>query len=570
MIYVFSGMKFSYRLMSVCCVCMMFYTTKYIHQHYEISTSRNNFNGFGNKVQIVSIKGKYKSIIEGKEQILQELKGKTFIQDNFYSARITNKYFRDTDVSLWQTTTYYIAAELARRLNSKFIIDLGCGRAYKLSKADPHLKLICVDFKDNLIYSQTHYKHIHFIEVDFEGDASNCSFLNTIKHQLTMSMLANSVVISADVIEHIRDPQGCYFATLKYILLYAPVLLLSTPDRSLMYGKEHKGPPLSQYHVREHTLSEMELMLAAHDMYPILGGFECKHFDMCNKGYSLSTNTYANMLITILNTNIRKTWMNSCKTITITAFLIVHPHTRMQLIHYNVHHLLKQDIQVILVSYVTGMDHLFPGNVHIKYISDINEAKTVIITHINSKPYTENDWFIINDAHEVLTTLRDPYVNSRRSLRDMICHINKRLVYNALAVSSVFLHTSTGGKWEGDHVFKIHSKGPWDNGTFETLIPSNQPEYNIKIWKNNMMTHTHLSFEISVTSMLTKTIHDVQFENRKIFPLNIIGWRYHPQMETIKTSTMNDLFLEQMYTFELALLFCQNNRSPMIETAWLY
>ncbi len=61
---------------------------------------------------------------------MKYLKEKEFIEDHQYMERLKNSYFTDISPSLYQTTTYYIATELARRFNSKYIIDLVCGKAY--------------------------------------------------------------------------------------------------------------------------------------------------------------------------------------------------------------------------------------------------------------------------------------------------------------------------------------------------------------------------------------------------------------------------------------------------------
>ncbi len=79
----------------------------------------------------------YQPIVDIPNSKLKYLKEKEFIDDHQYVEQLNNLYFTDISPSLWQTTTYYIATELARRFQSKYIIDLGCGKACKLSKVYP-------------------------------------------------------------------------------------------------------------------------------------------------------------------------------------------------------------------------------------------------------------------------------------------------------------------------------------------------------------------------------------------------------------------------------------------------
>ena len=47
---------------------------------------------------------------------------------------------------------------------------------------------------------------------------------------ISTSILKDSVILSADVIEHIVDPYFCYLPMISYLMDYALAFVLSTPD----------------------------------------------------------------------------------------------------------------------------------------------------------------------------------------------------------------------------------------------------------------------------------------------------------------------------------------------------
>ena len=131
-----------------------------------------------------------------------------YITEPGYVSRLKPPYFNDVTNSLWQFSTYMSAGELARRYNAQYIIDLACGIGYKLSAFQKEFKLICIDYKENLKIVQRNYPFIDTIEVNLD-DESKCQL------NISQQILSQSVVISADVIEHLADPLRCYIKVLK-------------------------------------------------------------------------------------------------------------------------------------------------------------------------------------------------------------------------------------------------------------------------------------------------------------------------------------------------------------------
>ncbi len=406
-----------------------------------------------------------------------------------------------------------------------------------------------------------------------------CDFTATLRSDIGINVLENSIVISADVIEHIPDPQKCYFDTLRYALDHSPAVLLSTPDRERGYIVNGRiafpkhGPPSNRHHVREHRLAELELMLAANGMYAALGGWTCRYFKGCPVGLSKINHSYTHILIVIGNTNQRQTWMQPIHSaISITAFVIVHPNTNPMVIQYNLGGFLEQNVKIVLLSYEPGMDQYKVDNaITVQYVSSLVDVKQAIIKHIHSAIYSTNDWFMVIDSHEILTTIRDPYINVTRSIRDMITHIGQSSnQYNAMAVTSVFLHNTRAEEWGDIHPFKIHSSGSWDDGKFETLKPLNPPKYNVKIWKNTPKSQESLHFEVTTTILGHKIICGVNFASRVIYPYNVIAWRYHTEKTSFEDHMLDDMELHRLYTYEFAFQFSTSDRLAMTEKSWLY
>jgi|GEM_PF-740745 len=172
-----------------------------------------------------------------------------------YVSRLQPEYFEDsvseTTGYVWQPDVYPLAALLGRRLGALQIVDVGCGRAEKLGQLHPEFLVTGIDFGVNMSHCRQHRNFGQWIEADLEKP---CSL------RQPPELLARSVVVCSDVIEHLVDPTAL-LGTLRGLLERAPVLLLSTPERILVRGDEHMGPPPNKAHVREWSLDELDSLL---------------------------------------------------------------------------------------------------------------------------------------------------------------------------------------------------------------------------------------------------------------------------------------------------------------------
>lgn len=118
-----------------------------------------------------------------------------------YTQRVPPEYFADTDDSgvTWQPDVYPETLALAGKHDRAVIIDLGCGRAGKLvalREQNPDLDVIGVDFGSNIDWCRKHLPVGRWLGADLES-------VTTLP--LAPEVLARSVVVCSDVLEHLID-----------------------------------------------------------------------------------------------------------------------------------------------------------------------------------------------------------------------------------------------------------------------------------------------------------------------------------------------------------------------------
>lgn len=180
-----------------------------------------------------------------------------------YKARLEPEYFQDTmdDGLVWQPDAYKIAAYLARLMKRRLLYDIGCGRAHKLIDYGTEFRLLGIDTGENIQYCEDHYPEHVWVKDNLE----------TTDMVISSGIARDSVIICADVIEHLANPSAL-LRTIQSGARYTPVIL-TTPDRVRMYGYDHDGPPTNSAHTREWTLLEMTTLLAAHNIPVTWAGY---------------------------------------------------------------------------------------------------------------------------------------------------------------------------------------------------------------------------------------------------------------------------------------------------------
>jgi SAM-dependent methyltransferase len=185
-----------------------------------------------------------------------------------YVSREVPDYFDDvlTDSTYWQADVYQLAAQLARETLAWRLVDIGCGRAEKLLTFAEEFSLAGYDFGANIDYLKAaHASEGRWWNVDLGA--------TPIKNP---DLFQDSVVICADIIEHLPDPSAL-MATLRTACKAASYVLISTPDRERIHHGDHDGPPANKHHVREWTNSELVQYLRSEDLPVQWHGWTVSH-----------------------------------------------------------------------------------------------------------------------------------------------------------------------------------------------------------------------------------------------------------------------------------------------------
>lgn len=189
------------------------------------------------------------------DPLYQRLRQSGFCIKPGYAAREEPQQFDDVSVATGPITSppdvYRFAGFLAKHFGCQSIIDLGCGPGHKLNQIASDFRLVGVDFGDNLRrFRQTHSGAIA-VERDLAGH---------VLHIEDRELVRQSLVVCSQVIEQLPDPVPL-LASLRDLLADARVAIVTTPERDLVRGSDHAGPPDNPAHVREWSLPEPKSLL---------------------------------------------------------------------------------------------------------------------------------------------------------------------------------------------------------------------------------------------------------------------------------------------------------------------
>lgn len=185
---------------------------------------------------------------------------RTYQIKNGYRARTENaaKYIDNppTDI-VYQPDVYELVEFLVRRGEFRYVIDIGAGNGEKLRGLGDDVEIIAIDTEPNLEALRATLPHAQVVDFD----------LNRGLPDLDPELFRQAVVVSADVIEHLREPHR-YLKGLARISALSPFVLVSTPDRTRARGPKDFGPPQNPFHVREWSIDEFYAVLRKY-------GFAC-------------------------------------------------------------------------------------------------------------------------------------------------------------------------------------------------------------------------------------------------------------------------------------------------------
>ncbi len=152
----------------------------------------------------------------------------------------------------WQVDVYKYVSTLVNKRHS--ILEVGCGNGDKLIKhiGKKTKDITGVDQEININYCNTHHSFGNWLAIDLENQQYR------IEKQF-------DIIISVDVIEHLVNPDHLFLFIKKHAHKDS-LIILSTPERDLVRGEEHTGPPDNQLHIREWNFHEFEKYIRSHDL----------------------------------------------------------------------------------------------------------------------------------------------------------------------------------------------------------------------------------------------------------------------------------------------------------------
>lgn len=171
--------------------------------------------------------------------------------------------------SVYQVKVYEFARKMILKHKFRSVLDVGCGFGLKLKRIIYPVctNVVGIDTKHSIDFCKQEHNFGRWLEDDIE------------KPRLRLSEKFD-LIISADVIEHLVDPGKL----LSYIKGYSHEntnVVISTPERDAVEGKNGYGPPLNKAHVREWNRCEF-------GKYMESSGFRIiKHFLVGERGQDL-------------------------------------------------------------------------------------------------------------------------------------------------------------------------------------------------------------------------------------------------------------------------------------------
>lgn len=155
------------------------------------------------------------------------------IKPGYQSRPANNVGFYSPDAERAQYNVYQYAARIARAAKVESVMDWGCGTGGKLIKLLGQYKTIGVDVPECIARVKERMPERKWV--------------------IPPVPVVADLVLCADVIEHLEDP--------RELLQQVKVgqwrhFVISTPERDLVRGKSHMGPPTNKWHAREWNRAE--------------------------------------------------------------------------------------------------------------------------------------------------------------------------------------------------------------------------------------------------------------------------------------------------------------------------
>ena len=429
----------------------------------------------------------------------------THIEDNSffikkgYVSRSHPSYFTDNLSELkgitHQPHVYPLATFLARKFGCNHIIDIGCGKAKKLVKLHPEFSITGVDIGPNIEYCRNEYDFGEWLEFDFEQPKSLI---------ISEKILKESVIICSDVIEHLENPSNM-LTTIKGWMNYAPICLLSTPERDLVRGKNDNGPPDNPHHIREWNLKELEQFHHSFGFQLLFVGLTASN----DQEFSKKTS----MLIIEKNRSIDIDFTgNAFKNFRV--LVIMTAYNEEDIISQSIHKLLQQGINVhVIENWSTDNTFQILKNLEKQELISLERFPLhgpskffdlhALLTRVEQvSREIKADWYIHHDVDEIRTSPWPDY-----NLKQGIFRVDQE-GYNSIDHNVIFFQPIDDGFIAGTD-FESYFK-------YFEFCKMSVYFLQIKAWKNYGQD----------LSLADSGGHEVKFDGRKVYPYKFLLKHY--------------------------------------------
>jgi hypothetical protein len=244
-----------------------------------------------------------------------------------YRCQNDHSSYLDTPGKIsYQPHVYSMLGYLARRSGAKRIIDIGCGSATKLRSLHEEFELVCIDQSAPLDYARKTVPSAVFISWDLESGLPN----------LPETLFDDSLVVCADVLEHLRNPEPLARA-LALLQGRCRYLLISTPDRDRARGLLDDGPPGNPAHVCEWSAGEFGRFLR-----------DCGFPTQLLIGHTINSDWQEAKTTTLVIAGHEASWPSSRRSVRVAA--VINVFNEQDILPEVVTHLVNQGVEVHLVD----------------------------------------------------------------------------------------------------------------------------------------------------------------------------------------------------------------------------
>ena len=187
--------------------------------------------------------------------------GDDFCPIGYRANPFAQQYNDFTSDGLFQQAVYDQAILRARILGIARIIDLGCGAAQKSRKYSSRFEVIGVDLPQ-VVENLRSYTVV---------DTKTRRGFTAFEHDFNRDVLSfpgdrPTIIIAADVIEHLADPAYLLSSIRKSLWGGVRRTFISTPCREHNDGCRKEGPPFNPTHVREWSCDEFLKLMEHHGL----------------------------------------------------------------------------------------------------------------------------------------------------------------------------------------------------------------------------------------------------------------------------------------------------------------